>query len=189
MEILRLVVTGTVGAGKTSFVRAISDIEVVDTDRRATDGTAQLKKNTTVAMDFGRLNFSPEQSLHIYGTPGQARFDFMWDLLIQRAHAYILLIAAHRPRDFRHGRKLMAFMNQRTHIPMVIGLTHMDCPDAWSEDNIAIALGLINPQQRPPIVTVNATQPDSVFNAVIVLLQELMKFQETASALHHKSVL
>ncbi|MCS6812659.1 MAG: ATP/GTP-binding protein [Cyanobacteria bacterium] len=189
MEILRLVVTGTVGAGKTSFVRAISDIEVVDTDRRATDETTQIKSSTTVAMDFGRLTFSPEQSLHIYGTPGQARFDFMWDLLIQRAHAYILLVAAHRPCEFRHGRKIMTFMNQRTRVPMVIGLTHMDCPDAWSEDNIAIALGLIDPQRRPPIVTVNATQPESVFNAVIVLLQELMKFQEAASVLHHKSAM
>lgn len=76
MEIMRLVVTGSVGVGKSTFIRSVSEIEVVDTDRRATDETAQMKKKTTVAMDFGRLQFGPDMALHIYGTPGQSRFDF-----------------------------------------------------------------------------------------------------------------
>ena len=89
MEIMRLVVTGCVGAGKTTFIRSISEIEVVDTDRKATDEVADLKQGTTVSMDFGKLTFSPEMALHIYGTPGQSRFDFMWDILISKAHAYV----------------------------------------------------------------------------------------------------
>jgi signal recognition particle receptor subunit beta len=89
---MRLVVTGTVGAGKSTFIRSVSEIAVVDTDRRATDATAELKKKTTVAMDFGRLQFAPGMALHLYGTPGQSRFDFMWDILIRKAHAYILLV-------------------------------------------------------------------------------------------------
>ncbi|HEY9652428.1 MAG TPA: GTPase, partial [Coleofasciculaceae cyanobacterium] len=67
---MRLVVTGTVGAGKSTFIRTVSEIEVVDTDRRATDDIAALKKKTTVAMDFGRLQFAPGMALHLYGTPG-----------------------------------------------------------------------------------------------------------------------
>ncbi|ELS32166.1 hypothetical protein FEV09_13680 [Pseudanabaena catenata USMAC16] len=39
MEIMRLVVAGTVGAGKSTFIRTVSEIDVVDTDRRATDET------------------------------------------------------------------------------------------------------------------------------------------------------
>jgi uncharacterized protein len=54
---MNLVVTGTVGAGKSTFIRSASEIEVVNTDRMATDEVADLKKNTTVSMDFGRLQF------------------------------------------------------------------------------------------------------------------------------------
>ncbi|MEL6462543.1 MAG: GTPase, partial [Cyanobacteria bacterium J06621_15] len=67
-EILRIVVTGGVGAGKTTFIRTISEIDVVDTDKRATDELAELKEKTTVALDFGKLTITPTQSLHLYGT-------------------------------------------------------------------------------------------------------------------------
>lgn len=65
MEIMRIVVTGPVGAGKSSFIRTISEIEAVDTDRKATDETATLKAKTTVAMDFGRLQFGQNVALHL----------------------------------------------------------------------------------------------------------------------------
>uniref|UniRef100_B8HX68 Small GTP-binding protein n=1 Tax=Cyanothece sp. (strain PCC 7425 / ATCC 29141) TaxID=395961 RepID=B8HX68_CYAP4 len=174
MEVLRMVISGTVGAGKTTLIRTISEIEVVDTDRRATDETALLKRDTTVAFDFGRLTIGPNQALHLYGTPGQARFDFMWDILIRKAHAYMLLVAAHRPQDFRHARRILKFMEQRVSIPMVIGLTHMDCPGAWLPENVALALGLTS-DRSPLLVPVNATEWTSVSEALIVLIQELMK--------------
>jgi hypothetical protein len=171
MEIMRLVVTGAVGAGKSSFIRSVSEIEVVDTDRKATDETAQIKKNTTVSMDFGRLQFAPDMAMHLYGTPGQSRFDFMWDILIRKAHAYILLVAAHRPKDFRDARRIAIFMHQRMKIPMMIGITHSDCPGAWGEENIALALGYVDPNNRPPIVKLNASEQVSTAEALIVLIQ------------------
>lgn len=171
MEIMRLVVTGTVGAGKSTFIRSVSEIVPVDTDRFATDESALIKKKTTVAMDFGRLQFAPGMAVHLYGTPGQSRFDFMWDILIRRAHAYILLVDAHRPSDFRSCRRLIAFMKQRVQIPWLIGLTHIDCEGAWSADNVAIALGFVDEKNRPPIVTLNANNKESVIKALIVLMQ------------------
>jgi signal recognition particle receptor subunit beta len=172
---MRLVVTGTVGAGKSTFIRTVSEIAVVDTDRVATGPAAELKKKTTVAMDFGRLQFAPDMALHLYGTPGQSRFDFMWDILIRRAHAYVLLVAAHRPSDFRLARRIYAFMNQRADIPLLIGLTHVDCEGAWSVDNVAIALGFVDEKTRPPFVTLNANQKDSVVNSLIVLMEHFMQ--------------
>ncbi|MEM6403650.1 MAG: ATP/GTP-binding protein, partial [Cyanobacteria bacterium P01_D01_bin.116] len=124
MEIMRMVVTGPVGAGKSTFIRSVSEIETVDTDRKATDETSLLKQKTTVAFDFGRLQFNPDMALHLYGTPGQERFDFIWDMLIRKAHGYILLVAAHRPGEFRYARRVVSYMNQRAQIPMIIGLTH-----------------------------------------------------------------
>ncbi len=174
MEIMRLVVTGTVGAGKTTFIKTISEIEVVDTDRLATDDTALMKRTTTVAFDFGRLQFQPEMALHLYGTPGQSRFDFMWDILIRKAHAYILLVAAHRPQDFRYARRILSFMRQRAQIPMIIGMTHMDVTDAWEPENVALALGYLDDQAHPPIVIINANEKGSVAEALVTLVQHLM---------------
>ena len=99
----------------------------------------------------------------------------MWDILIRKAHAYILLVDAHRPGDFRLARKLLAFMNQRAKIPLLVGLTHMDCEGAWSEENVAIALGFVDQKNRPPFVILNANQKDSVVNALIVLIQHFME--------------
>jgi signal recognition particle receptor subunit beta len=174
MEIMRLVVTGTVGAGKSTFIRSISEIKVVDTDTRATDETALLKPRTTVAFDFGRLQFGPDMVLHLHGTPGQSRFDFMWDMLIRKAHAYILLVAAHRPREFRQAHKIVNFMEERVHIPMVIGLTHTDCPGAWSVEDVYIASGYLNKFHRPPMIKVDPTQRESVAEAMITLIQHLI---------------
>lgn len=168
---MRLVVTGPVGAGKSTFIRSVSEIEAVDTDRQATDETLLLKKKTTVALDFGRLQFGPDMALHLYGTPGQSRFDFMWDILIRKAHAYILLVAAHRPSEFRYARRILTFMKQRSQVPMIIGLTHVDCPDAWEPANIGIALGYLNPFSCPPIVSINPNEAASVVQAIIQLIE------------------
>ncbi len=184
MEILRIVVTGPVGAGKSTFIRSISEIEVVDTDARATDETAQLKRRTTVAFDFGRVTFGPSMALHVYGTPGQTRFDFMWDILIRRAHAYILLVAAHRPTEFRAARNILNFMNQRSQIPLLIGLTHTDCPGAWDPEDITLALGYGS--TCPPVKAVNATEGESVNEALVSLILHMMDCQPSAPA--HQSV-
>jgi uncharacterized protein len=178
MEIMRLVVTGPVGSGKSTFIRSISETPVVDTDRRATDETAQLKAKTTVALDFGRLQFSPDMALHLYGTPGQVRFDFMWDILIRKAHAYIMLVSANHPAEFRNARRIQSFMKQRTTAPMVIGLTHLDCEDAWTIDNIAVALGYLDLSKAPLIITLNAQDPVSVAQAVLTLVKQLIKNTE-----------
>lgn len=171
MKTMRSVVAGTVGAGKTTFVQTLSEIEVVNTDRPATDETLFLKSETTVALDFGRVILSPNMDLHIYGTPGQSRFDFMWDLLIQNAHTYILLVAAHRPDNFHYSREILTFINQRVQIPMLIGLTHTDCPGALDSAEIMRMLGY-NPkaQDCPPIIKVNPTERASVIEALVILM-------------------
>lgn len=176
---MRLVVTGTVGSGKSTFIRTISEIEAVDTDRIATDETALLKRKTTVAFDFGRMAFGSDKALHLYGTPGQSRFDFMWDILIRKAHAYILLVAANRPGEFRHARQILQFMKQRAQIPMIVGLTHMDCLEAWDLENIKISLRHLEGKGHPPIINVDPRDQASVAQALITLVQLLMQSRES----------
>jgi hypothetical protein len=170
MKTVRVVVAGTVGAGKSTFVRTASDIKVVEVERRATDETYKLKETTTIAFDFGRLSLTPSLDLHIYGTPGQSRFDFMWDLLIREAHAYILLVAANRPDDFHYANSILAFMEERVQLPSVIGLTHMDCSGALSPEKIIQALGDPSRLNLPPTVTLNPNERTSVIESLNVLI-------------------
>ncbi|NES19580.1 MAG: GTPase [Symploca sp. SIO3E6] len=174
MKTMRLVVAGTPGAGKSTFVQTVSQIEAISTERAATDQTAQFKKKTTVAFDYGRISFGFAMDVQIYGTPGQSRFSFMWDFLIQKAHTYIVLVAAHRPNDFRQARQIITFMNQRVNIPMVIGITHMDEPEAKSPEEILLSLGYMNRLQQPLFVTVNPRDKHSVLEAIMASMAMML---------------
>jgi uncharacterized protein len=171
-NLLRIVVAGPVGAGKSTFIRTISEIEVVDTDRKATDETAEMKANTTVAMDFGRITLGDDMWLQLYGTPGQSRFDFMWDLLIRKAHGYVLLVPAHLPGHMRAARSIRAFMRQRTDVPMVIGITHSDSPHAWDLEDIQMVLGDLEPSC--PYIKLNPNDRVEVAHSLLALVEQLM---------------
>jgi uncharacterized protein len=175
MEILRIAIVGSVGVGKTSFVRTISEIEVVDTDKNSTDELALLKAKTTVALDFGLLTIVPTQVLHLYGTPGQPRFDFMWDIVIRQVQACILLVDAHRPEHFHYGTQILDFVKQRVQIPILIGLTHTDYPSTVKPEKIAIALGLQNSTNKPPLIVVNPTQKASITEALKLIIPKIIK--------------
>jgi len=93
----KIIFTGPVGAGKTTAISAISDIEVVKSEAKATDDVAQRKASTTVAMDYGVLNLDGGESLHLYGTPGQDRFSFMWEILCKGGMGLVIMLDSARP--------------------------------------------------------------------------------------------
>lgn len=182
-QIMRVVVTGPVGTGKTTFIKTISEIETVDTDRRATDETAQMKATTTVAMDFGRINFSPEMSLYLYGTPGQVRFNFMWDIFLRHAHGVVLLVPAHRPKDFYTASRILRYAQQRLpEAPLLVAATHSDLPDAWSIEDILPALGIDAATSAIPALAIDATSLRDVSQALITLVQ-----QYAVQKAHHRT--
>jgi signal recognition particle receptor subunit beta len=124
----RILFLGPVGAGKTTAVRTISDIAVVDTDVRASDGVAELKPTTTVAMDMGVLRLGETDRVLLYGAPGQDRFDFMWEILLEQCDA-VLLVLDHSAPDplaqlHHYHSALMRSGQQR--LPLLVGLTHTD---------------------------------------------------------------
>lgn len=184
MGLVRLVVTGSVGAGKSTFVQTVSDVEAVDTDRTATDATAQIKRKTTVALDFGRLSFGSQMEIQIYGTPGQDRFNYMWDVLIQRAHICILLVAAHRPDDIAQARQILLSVKEKaqTQIPVMIGITHQDCADALSTEAVIERLGYRSGDDRPTVATVNPNDKASVLQTVNLALLALLLSQVNSAS-------
>jgi len=94
----KIVFTGPVGAGKTTAIRALSDIEPISTEQLATDETRDLKEQTTVAMDYGSMMLGGKERIHLYGTPGQKRFNFMWEIL-SKGSIGLIVLANNRAKD------------------------------------------------------------------------------------------
>ncbi|WP_415905646.1 GTP-binding protein [Neptuniibacter sp. QD48_55] len=77
----KIIFFGAVGAGKTTAINTISEGKCINTEANASDSTSIQKKTTTVAMDYGYVTSSTNQRIHCYGTPGQERFQFMWEII------------------------------------------------------------------------------------------------------------
>lgn len=88
----KIIFTGPVGAGKTTAIGSISDVEPFATEEAATDDVKEMKSHTTVALDYGLLELGNGEVVHLCGTPGQTRFDFMWDILTEGGLGLVLLI-------------------------------------------------------------------------------------------------
>lgn len=92
MSTVKIIFAGPVGAGKTTAIAAISDITPFTTEEFATDEVRDIKSKTTVAMDYGMMKLDSGERIHLYGTPGQERFNFMWEILADGAIGLVLLL-------------------------------------------------------------------------------------------------
>lgn len=125
----KIIFAGPVGSGKTTAISAVSDIIVVSTEAKASDEVAMRKTNTTVAMDYGVLNLDGGGKIHLYGTPGQDRFNFMWEILSEGAMGFVILIDAARPEPMND---LLYYLNAfrqaiaASSHAVVIGLTRTE---------------------------------------------------------------
>ncbi len=170
----KIIFAGPVGAGKTTAIGAISDIPVVGTEGVATDDVALRKTRTTVAMDYGVLHLADGGKVHLYGAPGQDRFDFMWDILTVGGIGLVLMLDQARPdplADLDHYLGAFGDFIRRTGDAMVVGVSRMDlCPDATIAP---IRARLIDQGLNVPVFEVDAREREDVRQLLLALLSQL----------------
>lgn len=170
---------GPVGAGKTQAIDAISDIEVVNTDVRATDATKRIKSHTTVAMDVGVLNLQGGDKLRLYGAPGQDRFDFMWDILLEQCRGIVLLLNHADPQattQLDHYLRAIALRVPQVDMPLVVGITHVDLNPGAPTDVYRARLRqhrVLAGGVEPPVFSVDVRLRDHVRCLLMVMVAQL----------------
>jgi len=168
---VKIVVTGPFAAGKTTLIRTISEITVLSTEKDITDETRSRKAETTVAMDFGRITIDRDLVLYLFGTPGQDRFDFMWEILGEGMLGYILLVDAQRPDSLEEAKGILAAFRRMARVPFVVGLNRAGGIGPGDEALIREELELAS---DVPVVPCDATDRESVKSVLLALLYSVV---------------
>ncbi len=172
MSQFKIIFTGPVGAGKTTAINSISDVPPIKTDAVASDMTKNRKSATTVAMDYGVMNLDEGEKIHLYGTPGQERFDFMWEILTTGGIGLVLLLDNTRADPFQDMKFFLDSFDDFIHKTSVaIGVTQMDlCNRPTIED---YHLQLKGYSKKPPIFAIDAREKNDVSLLVQALLYSI----------------
>jgi small GTP-binding protein len=168
---VKIVVTGPFSAGKTTLIRTISEITVLSTEKDITDHTKSRKAETTVAMDFGRITIDRDLVLYLFGTPGQDRFDFMWEILGEGMLGYILLVDADRQDSLDEAVGILAAFRKMARVPFVVALNRSAGIEPSDEENVRSVLEL---GEDVPVVPCDATDRESVKSVLLALLYSVV---------------
>lgn len=166
----KIVFGGTMGAGKSAAIKALSDTQVVSTEAVNTDTQAHQKSLTTVGIDYGEISLEDGTKIGLYGTPGQDRFDFMWSIVCKGAIGIVVLIDHSSPNRIKDLEfYIKAFEDLGTNV--VVGITHLDLEH---DQKLKIYRDWMQVNQKQlPLFAVDARQKDDVLLMIEALIAKL----------------
>ncbi len=172
MQSVKVVITGPFNAGKTTFIKTVSEITVLSTERQVSDVSGEGKGETTVAMDFGRISISDDVVLYLFGTPGQERFSFMWETLSEGMLGFVLLVDASNGDSIRDGKSMIEFFTKMSDVPFVVAANRADASD---EHRLETLRGDLVLADGVPLLAVDARDKDSVKQVLLGLLYRILE--------------
>lgn len=171
-QIFKLVITGAFNTGKTTFIRSLSEIAVVDTDKATSSADEQrVKPSTTVAMDYGRFQLDSTM-VQLFGTPGQSRFDFMRDVLAKDMNGFLVLVDLAEPSTIDAAASLVAQFKDYHLVPYAIVANKSDLNSSMSPTTLREHLQL---PANIHIYLCTATDRESVREVVRRFLRDARK--------------
>ncbi len=171
MQSVKVVVTGPFNAGKTTFIKAVSEITVLSTERQITDVSGEGRGETTVAMDFGRITISDDVVLYLFGTPGQQRFSFMWETLSEGMLGFVVLVDALADASITEAVSMIEFFTGMSDVPFVVAANKVAADDVATLSSLRSRLGL---SEDVPLLAVNARDRESVKGVLLGLLYQIL---------------
>jgi uncharacterized protein len=171
MQSVKVVVTGPFNAGKTTFIKSVSEITVLSTERQVSDTSGEGSGETTVAMDFGRITISDDVVLYLFGTPGQQRFSFMWETLSEGMLGFVVLVDALEDDSIKEGVSMIEFFTDMSDVPFVVGANKVAQDDV---ETLSTLRGRLNLDESVPLLPCDARDRESVKSVLLGLLYRIL---------------